>query len=211
MKASAGVKLSSRIKVTILDRPSFIPGIGTGFGIALSSIKMVSATTVKTDRVVSLFRFMSKLLFDGLPIDNLIADNIRLRLIICFQLYHKPVRQTDDGQQGGIDKARGDAKLIRAIRVDDTDSVGVYLDGVAAAVRRRYGKGVRCRDCVQIYGFNKLSVLIDVRRQSVCRFFKAKIKRQAGKQAKCQNECRQKQRPSVKNRQRVVFFFFYFI
>lgn len=63
MKASAGVKLSSRIRVTILDRPSFIPGMGTGFGIALSNIKMVSATTVKTDRVESLFRFMSKLLF----------------------------------------------------------------------------------------------------------------------------------------------------
>lgn len=70
MKASAGVKLSSRNRVTILDRPSFIPGMGTGFGIALSNMKIVSATTVKTDRVVSLFRFMSKLLFGGLLIDN---------------------------------------------------------------------------------------------------------------------------------------------
>ena len=189
MKASAGVKLSSRIKVTILDRPSFIPGMGTGFGIALSNIKMVSATTVKTDSVVSLFSFMSKLLFNGLPIDNLITDNIRLRLIICFQLYHKPVWQTDDGQQGGIDKARGDAELIGAIRIDDTDSVGADLDGVAAAVRRRYGKGVRCRDCVQIDGFNKLSILIDVCCQPVCRFLEAKINCQTGKQAKYQNEC----------------------
>lgn len=39
-----------------------MPGMGTGFGIALSKIKIVSAITVKTDSMVSLFSFMYRLL-----------------------------------------------------------------------------------------------------------------------------------------------------
>lgn len=60
IRASAGLKLRSKIKVTILESPSLMPEIGTESGMALSITKIVRAITVNTDRVASFFMRMKE-------------------------------------------------------------------------------------------------------------------------------------------------------
>lgn len=93
-KASEALKLQSRIRVMMLASPSLMPGMGIGTGIMLSTMKIVSAITVKTDKVAIFLILMRNPFYSGL-----VGNRVRHLGVGRVQFNHKGMWQADNRQK----------------------------------------------------------------------------------------------------------------